>query len=342
SVKWTRNQLFLRSRMLQKTRGVNSWNAFVKARLKDENEGQCRGDRTKLTAFIAENKATLLRDYRKLTFAEKQAYNACVLEDRQEKNRTARSNPKAVKHDVNAAFTSMDREVHTTTNTTEIYPQWMGLHARTGLEGFYVAVRGGIEDLAEPKIFFTEKSQKFVRDVLGIEPQHLGLKLEAFVISKLDEHVTLNRQRPLNKLISECRELIQDNLEFILMEKNVSGKVKMNYTNYERAIVERHGVELTKWPLPGGVKNPSKAGGRAQVQVLLNALKSDSCKWVSLSDKELVKRMKDNRDRHARGEQVYVQRKARARISQPKSKATVNTDDELSSSSSSSSDSDSD
>ncbi|KAG2028508.1 hypothetical protein BDR03DRAFT_842211, partial [Suillus americanus] len=110
SVKWTRNQLFLRSRMLQKTRGVNSWNAFVKARLKDENEGQCRGDRTKLTAFIAENKATLLRDYRKLTFAEKQAYNACVLEDRQEKNRTARSNPKAVKHDVNAAFTSMDRE----------------------------------------------------------------------------------------------------------------------------------------------------------------------------------------------------------------------------------------
>jgi hypothetical protein len=53
------------------------------------------------------------------------------------------------------------------------------------MEGFYVAVRGGIEDLVEPKIFFTEKSQKFVQDVLGIEPQHLGLKLEAFVISKL-------------------------------------------------------------------------------------------------------------------------------------------------------------
>jgi hypothetical protein len=61
----------------------------------------------------------------------------------------------------------------------------MALHARTGMEGFYVAVRGGIEDLVEPKIFFTEKSQKFVQDVLGIEPQHLGLKLEAFVISKL-------------------------------------------------------------------------------------------------------------------------------------------------------------
>ncbi|KAG0703206.1 hypothetical protein DFH29DRAFT_981989 [Suillus ampliporus] len=257
SVKWTRNQLFLRSRMLQKTRGVNSWNAFVKARLNDENEGLGRGDCTKLMAFIAENKAMLLPDYCKLTFAEKQAYNACVLKDREAKNCTAHSNPNAVKHDVNAAFTFMD---HTTTDTTEIYHQWTALHACTGLEGFYVAVRGRIEDLAELKIFFTEKSQKFVRDILGIEPQHLRLKLEAFVISKLGmlslsssyEHVTLDCQWPLNKLISECCELIQDNLEFILMEKNVSGKVKMNYTNYERAIVERHGVELTKWPLPGG------------------------------------------------------------------------------------------
>ncbi|KAG1877382.1 hypothetical protein F4604DRAFT_1540977, partial [Suillus subluteus] len=191
SVKWTRNQLFLRSTMLQRNRCVNSWNTFVKAQLEAENEGLDRGDRTKLTAFIAQNKTMLLRDYHKLTLAEKQAYNARVLKDRQAKNRTARANPKAVKHDVNAAFTSMDRE-------------WMALHARTVMEGFYVVVRGGIEDLTEPK-------------------------------------------RPLNKLISECRELIQDTLEFILMEKNVSGKIKikMNYTNYERTIVEHHGVELT-------------------------------------------------------------------------------------------------
>ncbi|KAG1833221.1 hypothetical protein DFJ58DRAFT_719457 [Suillus subalutaceus] len=250
--------------MLQKTRGVNSWNTFVKAQLKAENEGLGRGDHTKLTAFIAENKATLVRDYRKLTFAEKQAYNACVLEDHQAKNHTARVNPKAIKHDVNAAFTFMDHEVccailiipsllsppvwHLShTNITEIYSQWMALHARTGLEGFYVAVCGRIEDLAEPKVFFTEKSQKFVLD------------LEAFIITKLGmlslpsyEHVTLNCQQPLNKLISECCMLIQDNLEFILMEKNTTGEVKMNYTNYECAIVECHGVELTKWPLPGG------------------------------------------------------------------------------------------
>ncbi|KAG2120215.1 hypothetical protein BD769DRAFT_1322376, partial [Suillus cothurnatus] len=51
----------------------------------------------------------------------------------------------------------------------------------------------------------------------------------------------------------------------------------MNYTNYEHAIVEHHGIELINWPLSGGVKNPSKVGGRAQVQVLLDALESNSC-----------------------------------------------------------------
>ncbi|KAG2746698.1 hypothetical protein P692DRAFT_201682774, partial [Suillus brevipes Sb2] len=190
SLKWTRNQLFLRSCMLQQTRRVNSWNAFVKAQLQDANEELGRGDRLKLTAFIAENKARLLRDYGRLTVAEKQAYNVDVLKSQEAKNRTARANPKAVKHYMNAAFTSMDRE-------------WMALHARTGMEGFYVAIRGGIEDLVEPK-YFSPRSLKH----------------------------------------SDCRELIQDKLEFFLMEKNVSGKVRMNYTNYERAIVERYGVEL--------------------------------------------------------------------------------------------------
>ncbi|KAG2060351.1 hypothetical protein BDR06DRAFT_1002851 [Suillus hirtellus] len=55
SIKWTRNQLFICSRMLQKTRGVNSWNAFIKAKLKAENEGLGRGDCTQLMAFIAGN-----------------------------------------------------------------------------------------------------------------------------------------------------------------------------------------------------------------------------------------------------------------------------------------------
>ena len=93
---------------------------------------------------------------------------------------------------MNAAFASMDREVgHSnliiyscTHRYLTVYIKWMALCARTGMQGFYVAVRGRIEDLSEPKMFFTEKAQKFVSNVLGVEPQHLGLKLEAFIVSK--------------------------------------------------------------------------------------------------------------------------------------------------------------
>ncbi|KAG2069514.1 hypothetical protein BDR04DRAFT_1021225, partial [Suillus decipiens] len=55
----------------------------------------------------------------------------------------------------------------------------------TGMEGFYIAVHGGIEDLSEPKVFFTQKVEKFIKDILHMEPWHLGLKLESYVISGL-------------------------------------------------------------------------------------------------------------------------------------------------------------
>lgn len=109
----------------------------------------------------------------------------------------------------------------------------------------------------------------------------------------------------------------------------------MNYTNYERNIVEHYGFALVNWPLSGHIQNPSKVGGRAEVQRLLDALKSQSCEWVKLTDEERVARMKDNRERHARGECVYVARKPRktAATSQHKSNEIVDSssDDDTSS-----------
>ncbi|KAG1849462.1 hypothetical protein DFJ58DRAFT_842665 [Suillus subalutaceus] len=193
SLKWTRSQLFLRSQMLRQQRSINSWNVFVRVKHMEANEGHERGDRIKLTKFIAENRDELVRQHSWLTLAEKQALNAEVVEARQRKSHAACANPKATQHDMNVTFTSMDRE-------------WMALCARTGAEGFYVAVRGSIEDLFEPKIFVMQKAEKFVQDVLKVEPRHLGLKLESFIVSSL---------------------------EAITLENNINGKVNMNYTNYK-------------------------------------------------------------------------------------------------------------
>ncbi|KAG1850405.1 hypothetical protein F4604DRAFT_1542256, partial [Suillus subluteus] len=187
SLKWTHNQLFLRSRMLRQQCGVNSWNAFVRAKHKEANEGTNleKGERIKLTQFIADNKTELVCAHSKLTFAEKRAYNMQVLEARQQRNQITRANPKATIHDVNATFTSMDREVLTL-------------------------------------IFIWS-----------------FLKL----MSRADQH-TAHRQRPLNKLISECHTFIQEGLNSIALENNIQHPITMNYTNYEQKMVERRSFAL--------------------------------------------------------------------------------------------------
>ena len=60
--------------------------------------------------------------------------------------------------------------------------------SHTGVEGFYVAVRGSVEDYHEPKLFFSDKALRFVKDVLEIEPQQLALKFEAWCVSGLGKN----------------------------------------------------------------------------------------------------------------------------------------------------------
>ncbi|KAI5984751.1 hypothetical protein EDD15DRAFT_2201059 [Pisolithus albus] len=68
---------------------------------------------------------------------------------------------------------------------------------------------------------------------------------------------------------------------------------------------------LTGWPFSGTVRNPSKIGGRAEVEKLLDALNSEACKWVRLTDEELRARVIHNKERQARGEAVYHPRRTR-------------------------------
>jgi hypothetical protein len=58
-------------------------------------EGCEKGDRIKLTKFIAENRDELIREHSQLTPAEKQALNGDVVEARRRKSQAARANPKA-------------------------------------------------------------------------------------------------------------------------------------------------------------------------------------------------------------------------------------------------------
>ena len=107
--------------------------------------------------------------------------------------------------------------------------QWTALCAKTGMEGFFIAVQGTVKDHAEPKVFFTEKAEKFICLFLNVEPQHLALWLESWIVSGISASFshsliftywpldtldipTANRQCPMNHIISACCCPIQEGL----------------------------------------------------------------------------------------------------------------------------------
>ncbi|KAG2029148.1 hypothetical protein BDR03DRAFT_987951, partial [Suillus americanus] len=148
SERWTRRQLYLGGQTVRRSRRPNAWNAFVCQRLDDINEGLSKGNRWKLTEFIESHKETLRNDYARLSRAQKNNYEVEIIKMRADKQRMVRDNPRAVQRDMQATFAAMDQE-------------WTAICSHLGVEGFYVAVRGGIEDLSGPKLFFSEKAEKF-------------------------------------------------------------------------------------------------------------------------------------------------------------------------------------
>ncbi|KAG9313099.1 hypothetical protein JVU11DRAFT_6545 [Chiua virens] len=87
---------------------------------------------------------------------------------------------------------------------TDVLLQWTSLCLTTGIEGFYIAIQGSINNLSAPKLFFSDKAKKFLKA--------LALKFKSWVVSGMDLPTVSNHQRPLNKLVSQCRTHLQDKL----------------------------------------------------------------------------------------------------------------------------------
>jgi hypothetical protein len=68
---------------------------------------------------------------------------------------------------------------------TDSFGQWERLVAQTGVEGFYFAVHHNVEHYHEPRVFMSQASGRFLKEVLGITAKELALKLESWVIGRL-------------------------------------------------------------------------------------------------------------------------------------------------------------
>ncbi|KAF8514581.1 hypothetical protein BU17DRAFT_52486, partial [Hysterangium stoloniferum] len=87
-------------------------------------------------------------------------------------------------------------------------------------------------------------------------------------------------------------------------------RIEMNYTNYETTIVQAHGVKLVGFPLNQFV-NPSEVTNITDMRQLCNALRSDECKWIQLSQPELDIHAEGCKAHHKDGEVVGKPRKKR-------------------------------
>ncbi|KIM56544.1 hypothetical protein SCLCIDRAFT_29579 [Scleroderma citrinum Foug A] len=275
SERWTSCQLFI-SRITRARCQPTAWNGFVSERLNDINEKLPKGSHWKLTEFIASHWETLQHDFMQLMEAHKFNHVTRLMQESVQRKVIVHYQPKAVQCKMSAAFETMDKE-------------WTSLCTSLGIEGFYIVVCG-VEDLSAPKIFFSLKGDKFVHSVLDLEPCHLALKFESFVVSGLADKIDSPAQCescPLNKLISDCCSAIQKGLDDVLRDNGITRTVCMNYSNYKCKITECFGVELIGWPndlLP--IHNPAQLGGHDRVQKLLSALTTKVCHWKKLSEED--------------------------------------------------------
>ncbi|KIM56646.1 hypothetical protein SCLCIDRAFT_132049, partial [Scleroderma citrinum Foug A] len=159
---WTSHQLFI-STITHARHRPHAWNGFVCECLIDINEKLPKGSHWKLTEFIATHQETLQHDFVQLM--EMHKHNYAIIHDQ----------PKVVQRKMTAAFETMDKE-------------WSSSCSSLSIEGFYIAVCGGVEDLSPPKIFFSPKGNKFVHSVLDLKPRCFALKLESFVVSGLGNY----------------------------------------------------------------------------------------------------------------------------------------------------------
>jgi hypothetical protein len=86
----------------------------------------------------------------------------------------------------------------------------------------------------------------------------------------------------------------------------------MNYVNYDMQIVQRRHVKLIGWPANIMFIPPSILTSVDDVRLLLHVLRTKKCRWVQLSDDEVVEHMEDLQRRMDAGEVVGRKRKIRS------------------------------
>ncbi|KAI0682683.1 hypothetical protein C8T65DRAFT_703154 [Cerioporus squamosus] len=220
-------------------------------------------------------------DYHSLSKEEKEELRSSLEQDKKDQMYGLRLSRKGRAKDVANAC----KKVEELRSSAQSPVQFTGIQSRDGVEGFYMIVRNTGDYTFKPRWWFSSKAlDDYLRlSVRKFEPEKIGVLAEAFAISGSNFFAVL--QNPKEKALhvkAEIRDYILEALRTITKKAHAA----MSYVHFTRDIELVHRVTLVGWTADRFC-NPSDLSNSIEELVKLrDALKTDTCRFVQLSDTE--------------------------------------------------------
>ncbi|EIW86144.1 hypothetical protein CONPUDRAFT_68745 [Coniophora puteana RWD-64-598 SS2] len=192
------------------------------------------------------------------------------LEDDRERRRNAvRCSNRAANQDV----------IHTTNRIIALLD---ALRTRTGIYACVMIVRGHINDPMQPVLYGTDNSSEFFHHSFDKTPDQMIRMFEQWACN-LAENLD---QREKRDKLSVHQEYCVASIEAQLRLGFMTGQnTRMNYKNYQKKIVQTHGITLEGWPEDITMKRPHLITQVGDIKRIREALESRKCFWQSLDGK---------------------------------------------------------
>ncbi|KAF8524007.1 hypothetical protein JB92DRAFT_2882254, partial [Gautieria morchelliformis] len=214
--------------------------------------------------------------------------------------------PIGVLHDTRHVLTGIEEELH-------------HLNARTSTEVFMFTVKGKDEHHQDGTVIMMPTAESFLVNILKLDPDRVSREFKMYTLQSA-EGVVLNHNKWLGELRLKIWQLIRTGLAAA-----AGADLDMEYVQFERQLVEAHGIDLVCWPKDILFANPSKITRIANLNKVHAALSEGTCNWVHLTQEQQDTHKAENLRRLNAREDPYVPR--RGQNSKTASKKCKSTDD---------------
>ncbi|KAJ6496849.1 hypothetical protein DFH09DRAFT_1337059 [Mycena vulgaris] len=267
-------------------RKVSVYNAKIGRIMATENEGRELGEQ-----LLMKDVKCMVRDDPSMLdgfTAEEEAEMVAELEEkRKTKFRGTRANNLAAGADAKRTVERMMVEI-------------TGLAERAGMIRFAMFTRGHIHDRTIPVTIQSWGALEFFREILKKDPADVAALFELWAVSR--ERGDTGADTLLG-MQQDCTKMITDGLRAVLAKT----KVKMNFENYIKVLVEGKNVGLIGWPEGVDFKHMSLQSKIGPLRILRDALRCGTVRWKVLSAGEKKRLVDQFREMVKTGE---VQEKA--------------------------------